>query len=117
MIGVLAIGNRHFNPRVGEDFYALSTRALKWVEGPNHHPCDAGGNYRVSAWASASHMGARLKSAYEGGALRRFAGSRNGLGLGVRPARAGVPALPHNLAVTCDDRADGRIWTHLSTGT
>ena len=117
MIGILAVGNRHLNPRVGEDFYALSTRALKWVEGPNHHPCDARGNYRVSAWTSASRVGARLKSAYEGGALRRLAGSRNGLGLGVWLSGTGVPALPHNLAVTCDDRADSRIWTHLSTGT
>ena len=59
-------------------------------------------------------MRARLERHVEGRAARRVAGLLERDRLGVADAVVLVPALPHDLAVSHDDRADERMVAGLA---
>ena len=70
---------------------------------------DAGRHQGIGAGRRAAVMRARLERDIDRGALQGFAGVRDGVGLGVRPAALLGAAAGDHAAVAHDHAAHGRI--------
>ena len=84
------------------------------IAGADHDARHSRRHDRVGARRRATVMRARLERHVEGRAARCVARLLERDRLGVPDSVVGVPALPHDLAVSHDDRADKRIVAGLA---
>ena len=111
--GELAVLDHDLDALVAQDAQAAPRGVLAWIVRGDDQPCDAGLPDRIRARRRAAVVAAGLERHVQGGATQiPVAGGADRLDLGVGRSELLVKALPEDLVVAADDRADERIRAH-----